>query len=80
MCLYRVCADLQTQKISLVKHSLLPFFLQFLYHDEAGSASNPLKGWLQGPLLVKVHCQSLIDCRTNFFLAIIDDGHGFQVS
>ncbi|KAE9388661.1 hypothetical protein BT96DRAFT_1025333 [Gymnopus androsaceus JB14] len=46
--------DLQLNRISYVKHSLLPFFLRFLYHNKTGDAANPLKGWLQGPLLVKM--------------------------
>ncbi|KAJ3724114.1 hypothetical protein DFJ43DRAFT_1157956 [Lentinula guzmanii] len=39
---------------SVVKDSTAPFFLSFLYHNEAGDVQNPLKGWLQGPLLVKM--------------------------
>ncbi|KAJ3802073.1 hypothetical protein GGU11DRAFT_828691, partial [Lentinula aff. detonsa] len=39
---------------SVVKDSTVPFFLPFLYHDEAGDVQSPLKGWLQGPLLVKM--------------------------
>ncbi|KAJ3749914.1 hypothetical protein DFH05DRAFT_1538439 [Lentinula detonsa] len=39
---------------SVIRDSDLPFFLPFLYHNETGDAGNPLKGWLQGPLLVKM--------------------------
>ncbi|KAJ3771939.1 hypothetical protein FB446DRAFT_789171 [Lentinula raphanica] len=39
---------------SVVKDSTLPFFLTFMYKNETGDAENPLKGWLQGPLLVKM--------------------------
>ncbi|KAJ3797837.1 hypothetical protein GGU11DRAFT_756397 [Lentinula aff. detonsa] len=39
---------------SVIRDSDLPFFLPFLYHNKTGDAGNPLKGWLQGPLLVKM--------------------------
>ncbi|KAJ3749802.1 hypothetical protein EV360DRAFT_89650 [Lentinula raphanica] len=39
---------------SVVKDSALPFFLPFMYRNETGDVENPLKGWLQGPLLVKM--------------------------
>ncbi|KAJ3844017.1 hypothetical protein F5878DRAFT_603160 [Lentinula raphanica] len=39
---------------SVVKDSAFPFFLPFMYLNEIGDVENPLKGWLQGPLLVKM--------------------------
>ncbi|KAK7437936.1 hypothetical protein VKT23_018371 [Stygiomarasmius scandens] len=49
-------SDLRTLVKSVVGDSKLPFFFHVLYHDEKGDPENPLKGWLQGPLLVKMLC------------------------
>ncbi|KAJ3978876.1 hypothetical protein F5890DRAFT_1559531 [Lentinula detonsa] len=50
-----ICTEIRAiGRRSVVKDSTAPFFLSFLYHNEAGDVQNPLKGWLQGPLLVKM--------------------------
>ncbi|KAJ3825181.1 hypothetical protein F5880DRAFT_1611328 [Lentinula raphanica] len=46
--------EIRAVRRSVVKDSALPFFLPFMYLNEIGDAENPLKGWLQGPLLVKM--------------------------
>ena len=50
-----ILSDLRTLQVkSVVGDSKLPFLFRILYHDEKDDPENPLKGWLQGPLLIKV--------------------------